>query len=78
MLNVIETYELRKCLWNVMSKDYKNQTIFLTNNLFDRLNVSEKKFWSGHHIFVNIVHKHCSERSFANNVQSTLFANIAR
>jgi hypothetical protein len=25
MLNLIEQYELRECLWNVISKDYKNQ-----------------------------------------------------
>jgi hypothetical protein len=24
-LNLIEQYDLRECLWNVMSKDYKNQ-----------------------------------------------------
>jgi hypothetical protein len=25
MLDLIEQYELRECLWNIMSKDYKNQ-----------------------------------------------------
>jgi hypothetical protein len=25
MLDLIEQYELRECLWNVISKDYKNQ-----------------------------------------------------
>jgi hypothetical protein len=38
----------------------------------------KKKFWSGHRVSVNIVHKHCSETSFANNIQSVLFANIVR
>jgi hypothetical protein len=25
MLNLIDQYELRECVWNVISKDYKNQ-----------------------------------------------------
>jgi hypothetical protein len=35
MLNLIEKYELRKCLLTFMSKDYKNQTVSLTKCLTD-------------------------------------------
>jgi hypothetical protein len=73
MLDLKEQCELRECVWNVVSKFYKNHVKCLTNEMFDRLNVCEK-FCSGHRVFVNIVHKHCSETSFVDNVQSTLFA----
>lgn len=50
---------------------YRTQTKCLTNYIFNRLNISSKKFWSGHRVFANTPYT-----SFVNNVQSTLFANI--
>jgi hypothetical protein len=48
---------------------HQNWTSWSKLKSCNRLNVSEKKFRSGHRVFVNIVHKQCS---------GTLFANIVR
>jgi hypothetical protein len=44
MLDSTEQRELRECLWDVMSNDFRNQTKCLANKTLDRLNISEMKF----------------------------------
>jgi hypothetical protein len=66
-----------------------NAALYITTSLLEldllaryfscnRLNVSEKKCWSGRLVFAIIVHKHCSQTSFTNCDQSVLFANTDR